>query len=328
MALNMFLNRAVNVHNFNPETSIPDLGGKVIVLTGGNIGLGYQSLLQLVPHNPQRIYLTARTKVKFDAAMSELQKQHPNSGNMIQFVEMDLASLPSVKTAAETILADASRIDILMNNAGVMGAAPALTSEGFEIHFGTNHMGHALLTKLLMPLLLRTAEQSEVRVVNVSSGAYQMADSKKGFDEQLVKTDMASFGGSNGNLMSRYGQSKLANVLHAKGLAKHYPSVTSVSITPGRVSTGLLDAMYDSGRDKFYAYFQRFYDIVIGAFTPYEGARTQVWAATEPKKERVENGEIYTPVGKKDCGNKFSNDPNMADKLWNFTEEELRKLGY
>lgn len=328
MALNMFLNRAVNVYNFNPETSIPDLSGKVIVLTGGNVGLGYQSLLQLVPHSPQRIYLTARSKAKFEAAMSELRKQHPDADNTIQFVEMDLASLASVKTAADTILSDASRIDILMNNAGIMGAAPALTNEGFEIHFGTNHMGHALLTKLLMPLLLQTAEQSEVRIVNVSSGAYQMADSKKGFDTQLVKTDMASFGGSNGNLMSRYGQSKLANVLHAKGLAKHFPAITSVAIAPGRVSTGLLDGMYNDGRDKFYAYFQKFYDLVIGAFTPYEGARTQVWAATEPKKEHIKSGEMYAPIGQADCGTKFSNDPNMVDKLWDFTEEELKRLGY
>jgi len=328
MSLDTFLNRVHNAYNFNPKTSIPDLSGKVIVVTGGNVGLGFQSVLQLAPHNPHRIYLTVRSKAKYDLAIAEIRKHISTADSMIRFIELDLASLASVKRATDQIVGDADRLDVLMNNAGIMGAAPAQTPDGFEIHFGTNHMGHALLTKLLMPLLLKTAETSEVRIVNVSSGAYAMADSNIGFDEKLVKTDMASFGGTNGNMMSRYGQSKLANVLHAKALAKHYPTITSVAIVPGRVQTGLLDGMYKEGTNKAYGYFQKVYDVVIGAHTPEVGAFTQVWAATDPSEEHVKSGALYDPIGKEDAGNKFSNDERMVDRLWDFTESELERLGY
>lgn len=328
MALDNVLNRTIDLYHFRPETSIPDLSGKVIIVTGGNIGLGFQSIVQLAPHNPQKIYLTARSRTKYDAAMTELRKGNTSIDEVVHFVEMDLSSLASVKKAAEQILSETDRIDVLMNNAGIMGTSPSLTKDGYEIHFGVNHMGHALLTNLLMPLLLRTAKQSEVRVVNVSSGAYEMVDPKIGFDEKLVKTDMAKVSGSGGNLMSRYGTSKLANVLHARGLAKHYPSVTSVSIAPGRVKTTILDNLYAEGQDKFYGYFQKFYDIVIGAKTPYDGAFTQVWAATEPEKARVENGAMYFPVGKKGPGTKLSNDNALVDRFWDFTENELKRLGY
>jgi len=329
MDLGAILNRTYDVYKFDPKTSIPDLSDKTIVVTGGNAGLGFHSILHLAQHNPHRIYLTARSQAKYDSALAEIRKQIPTADSMIRFIQLDLASLASTKQAAEQILADASRLDILMNNAGIMGAAPALSPDGYEIHFATNHMGHALLTKLLMPLLLRTAENttSSVRIVNVSSGAAHVADSATGFDENLVKTDMSSFGGSNGNMMSRYGQSKLANVLHAKGLAKHYPAITSVSIAPGRVKTGLLDGMYRDGRDRAYACFQRIYDVVVGAMTPEVGAYTQVWAATDAK-EHVKAGVMYNPVGKEDAGNKFSNDEKMVDRLWAFTESELKKHGY
>lgn len=267
MALDNLLNRTNNLYNFDARTSVPDLSRKVIIVTGGNVGLGYQSIVQLVPHKPAKIYLTARSQAKYDAALESLRKDLPSTDlSMLSFVQMDLASLQSVKRAADHILAQTERIDILMNNAGIMGAAPALTQEGYETHFGTNHMGHALFTKLLIPTLLRTAKTSEVRIVNVSSGAFEMADAKTGYiDEQLVKSDMSQFSGSNGNMLSRYGLSKLANVLHARALAKHYPSITSVAIAPGRVKTGLLDNMYKQGNERFYGYFQKFYDVVVGA---------------------------------------------------------------
>lgn len=330
MALDNILNRSRNIYNFHPDSSIPDLSGKVVIITGANAGLGYQSALQIAQHHPHRLYLTARSRSKYDAAVAGIRKEVSTADIFIRFIEMDLASLSSVKSAAEHLLSEIERIDILMNNAGIMGTPPGLTKEGYEIHFGTNHMGHALFTSLLMPLLLKTAERpsTEVRIVNVSSGAYRMADGNKGFDPALVKTDMKSFRGSNGNLMSRYGQSKLANILHAKGLAKHHPSITSVAIAPGRVKTGLLDGIYQSGHDRLYGYFQIFYDWVVGAHELDVGAYTQLWAATETDKDHIQSGEMYMPIGKKDDGTKFSNDQALVDSLWEYTESELKALGY
>ena len=95
-----------------------------------------------------------------------------------------------------------------------------------------------------------------------------------------------------------------------------------------RGKTDLLDNMYRDGRDKFYAYFQRVYDVVIGAHDVDVGVYSQLWAATEPKKERLASGGVYFPVGKKDCESKFAKDDGTVDSLWQWTEKELAKKGY
>lgn len=337
MALDNFLNRIRNIYSFDPSTSIPSLSDKTIIITGANAGLGLESAIQLAARNPQRLILTTRSRAKYDVALSKILERVPNARSFTHFQEMDLSSLSSVKSAAENLLSELDGIDVLMNNAGVMGAAASLTEDGYEVHFGTNHMGHALLTELLMPLLLKTAKQksgtgtaaTDIRIVNVSSGAYQTIDTATGgFSEALVKTDMASHRGTNGNLLSRYGQSKLANILHAKGLAEHYPAITSVAIAPGRVKTDLLNGLNANGNDRFYAWFQWFYDLIIGAHSVVVGAYTQVWAATDPERSHVQSGEMYFPVGKRDEGTKYSNDKELVERLWKFTTEELRSKGF
>ena len=226
---------------FDPDRDIPDLSFKVIIVTGGTAGLGKETVLQLAKHGPGKLYLTARSKSKADAAIAEITKAVPHA--KIDFLELDLASFASVKRAADTILAVESRLDILMNNAGVMALPPGVTEDGYEIQFGTNHMGHALLTRLLMPLLTKTAAlpDSDVRIINLSSGAHSLTPSG-GFAPEACKTDMSST-----HTYVRYGQSKLANILYTKELAKRYPKIASVAVHPGRVKSQLLDKMFDSG---------------------------------------------------------------------------------
>ena len=187
---------------FDADQDIPDISSKVIVVTGGNSGVGKESVLQLSKHRPAKLYLTARSKAKYDAAIEDIKKANPEAEANIIFLELDLASFASVKTAASTILTENDRLDVLMNNAGVMALPPGLTKEGYEIQFGTNHMGHALLTKLLMPLLLKTAEQpdSDVRIINVSSGAHGVAP-KGGFLPETVTTTMEKY-----HTYTRYGK--------------------------------------------------------------------------------------------------------------------------
>jgi NAD(P)-dependent dehydrogenase (short-subunit alcohol dehydrogenase family) len=126
--------------SFAPETDIPLLVGKTIVITGSNGGLGYESLIHLAKHSPSKIYLCARSQEKYDNAMKGISAAVPDAPNFVKYLELDLASLASVKKAAETFNAENDRLDVLMNNAGIMAQAPALTKDGFEIQFGTNHM--------------------------------------------------------------------------------------------------------------------------------------------------------------------------------------------
>jgi NAD(P)-dependent dehydrogenase (short-subunit alcohol dehydrogenase family) len=148
---------------FDADRDIPDLSSKVIVVTGGNSGVGKESILQLSKHKPAKLYMTARSKAKYDAAILDIKRSNPDAN--ITFLELDLASFASVKMAASTLLAENTRLDILMANTGIMAVPPSLTKDGFKVKFGTNHLSHALFTKLLTPLLLKTAETpgSDVR---------------------------------------------------------------------------------------------------------------------------------------------------------------------
>ena len=164
---------------FNPEKDIPDLAGRVIFVTGGNTGLGKETVLQLAKHRPAHIYLAARSKERAEQAMKEIRERAPDAADVpISFVELDVASFASVQRAAAAFHAAQpdGRLHVLINNAGIMATPPGTTAEGYELQFGTNHMGHALLTRLLLPALRRTAAaEGDVRVVNLSSVAEKMA---------------------------------------------------------------------------------------------------------------------------------------------------------
>lgn len=319
MPLLGFLNPLDNVHQFDPDKHIPDLAGKVIVVTGGNSGCGKESVLQLAKHNPACIYLAARTQAKCDDAVKDIKAVAPNAN--IKFLELDLASLASVKQAADRLLSENERLDILMNNAGIMAHPHGLTKDGYEVQFGTNHMGHALLTRLLLPLLQKTAAQpgSDVRIVNVSSGAHLMTTGT-GIHFDLLKTDMKAF-----DPARLYAQSKLANILHARELGARYPEILTTSIHPGRVESNLVNVLNEM--NNFYSKFQRAFDYLAGPFTVQQGALTQLFAATW-KRDEVKNGAYYVPVGKENAGSWQSQNKELAQKLWDWTEKELNEQGY
>lgn len=146
--------------SFDPDVDIKDLGGKVIIVTGGNTGLGKEAVLQLARHNPSHIYLAARTPSKGEAAVAEIKSAVPSA--QISYLPLDLASFNSVTSAVKTFTDESKRLDILMNNAGIMATPPQESEEGYEIQvshscnadlpkfadgslkFGTNHMGHAV----------------------------------------------------------------------------------------------------------------------------------------------------------------------------------------
>ena len=279
----------------------------------GNNGLGFASVNQLAKHNAH-VFLGARTPAKAEAAIAEIKKNVPDA--RITFLELDLASLESVKKAADAFIASSDELHILLNNAGVMALPPSTTKEGYEIQFGTNHMGHALLTKLLMPTLQRSAEESsDVRIINVSSTGHQMPP-RSGLALKDTTSDMASY-----NTWVRYGQSKLANVLFTRELARRYPAIKSVALHPGGIDTGLSLGFQAS---------HPWLAVLLSPLrfflkTPQEGALTQLFAATSPK---AKTGQYYVPTAVENAGSKFSQDPKLAEELWDWTEDQLAKHGY
>ena len=285
----------------------------------GNVGLGKETVLQLAHHNPAHIYLSARTESKALDAIKDIQAAVTNCPP-ITFLQCDLTSLPSVQNAAQQFARKEKRLDILILNAGIMATPPGTTEQGYEIQFGTNHIGHALLTKLLMPTLFETAElpDSDVRVISLSSAGHALAPVTKGIDFSELKTDMAS-----SFTMTRYAQSKLANVLFIKELAKLNPKITAVSVHPGIVNTDLYQSMsgwsvlgnaVDIARRRFYT-------------TVQDGAKNQLWACVARKcteaKGEVKSGEYYIPIGVEGQGSRFTKDQELAEKLWLWTEAEL-----
>lgn len=307
---------------FTPDRDIPDLSGKVILITGGTAGLGSGSILELVKHKPAHIFFSGRNKASADALIARVHSTAPQVD--ITFIEADISSLASVQKAASALLSATERLDILMLNAGIMAVPPALSADGYEIQFATNHLGHALLVKLLLPLLLSTASSTtppkDVRIINLSSEAYLQAPSAQGgIAFASLKTPQDGLGGLiPGARWSRYGQAKLAQMLYSSQLALHHPQLTSVSVHPGYIWTGLIT-------NQSFADQLLLKVVSIGKKVPVEeGHFNQVWAATVPVAT-LRNGEYYEPVGK--VGHRKSKESRDVDglglRLWEWTEKEL-----
>ncbi|KAI9831530.1 MAG: hypothetical protein M1826_003420 [Phylliscum demangeonii] len=308
--------RPSSFHGFKPERDIPDLSGKVILVTGGNTGLGKESVLQLAKHRPAHIFLGARNAAKGHAAIADIHAAVPDA--RITFLPLDLSSFASIAAAAQTFHASSDRLDILMHNAGIMAVPAGTTTDGYEIQLGTNHLGPALLTKLLLPTLLKTAAGADdVRIVNLSSFGHNGAPST-GIDFEDTHLPTSS-------VWTRYGQSKLANILFSRELARRYPPLTSVAVHPGFVRTDLINSV--QGDSALIRYGYKLFGGLIYTHVA-DGARNQLWAAAGAPRDALVNGAYYTPVGVKNAGSKWARDDALADRLWRWTLDELAKHGY
>ncbi|KAL9947286.1 hypothetical protein D7B24_008536 [Verticillium nonalfalfae] len=308
--------------NFNPDQDIPDLSGKVILVTGGNNGLGKETVLQLCKHNPAMIFLAARSESKALDAIADIRKTVPDAAP-ITYLRLDLASFDSIKKAVADFHAQADRLDLLINNAGICAQPPGTTKDGYELHFGTNHLGHALLTKLLLPTLLKTAAAPspppphDVRIITIASSAEAWAPFLDPGAFDTLRTDMAALSG-----FARYSLSKVANILHAHALAVRHPALRSVALHPGVVNTNITNGVAASW--PILAPLVRFVRLVGDVLqTPVAaGAKTQLWAAVSPE---AESGEFYFPVGVPGKASKHARDREMEEALWAWTERELER---
>jgi NAD(P)-dependent dehydrogenase (short-subunit alcohol dehydrogenase family) len=281
-------------------SDIPSLEGKVILVTGGNSGLGKQSVLEFARHGAKEIWLASRSTEKSDEAIADIKKEVPDAN--IKPLSLDLNSLESVRNAARTFTQSSEQLDILMLNAGIMAAPAGLTKDGYELQFGTNHVGHAPLPG------------SDVRVVVLTSAGAAMAPTG-GIQFDSLKTkaeEMATW--------TRYGQSKLANALFARQLAREHPSWTTAAVHPGVISTNLGQHVRN-----MHWVFGTLLSVARLVLTTVEaGTRNQLWAATAPRGE-IKSGEMYFPVGDLTGGRRgpYYNDDALAKKLWDWTEGEF-----
>jgi len=304
---------------FNRASDIPDQSGRVFLITGGTTGLGASSISFLASHNPAHIYFSGRNKARANELISKIAIASPST--KVTFIECDLASLASVQSAAKQFLSSSDRLDVLMCNAGIMAVPNDVSKDGYEIQFATNHLGHALLMKLLLPVMLDTASQpnADVRIVNLSSVAYKQNVPSTGIEFSKLKTKGANYGSFfSFNKWVCYGQSKLANLLYATELAAHHPSITSVAVHPGFIKTDLFASTNFMDRQVV--------NIISGGnwLDTEQGAYNQTWAATT-KKENLVNGAYYEPVGVKTTpSTKLGRDRALAKELWEWTEKELK----
>ncbi|CUA76946.1 putative oxidoreductase C736,13 [Schizosaccharomyces pombe 972h-] [Rhizoctonia solani] len=221
---------------------IPDLTGQVIIVTGGNTGIGKETCKALLNKNA-KVYLAARNRFRADTAIEWLKRE--TNGKTPIFLELDLANLASVRKAAEE---KEQELHVLFNNAGVMGTpTEQRTVDGYDLQFGTNVIGHYFFTTLLLPTLSHTAKNSSLtrghtRVINTSSSAVYYVP-KGGIIWETLGTDASSLQACKAlGPNNLYYQSKLGNVLFSNELAKRYAEqgIISSSLNPGNLQTELL----------------------------------------------------------------------------------------
>ncbi len=293
--------------------SIPDLTGKIAIVTGGNSGLGYETALALVQKGAQ-VIVASRDPNKGAEAVTKIQATRPK-GSAI-FMQLDLANLASVRAFAEKFSGQFKTLDLLINNAGVMAIPYRTTADGFEMQFGTNHLGHFALTGLLLPIILRTPK---ARVVTVSSSLHRSGHIN--FDDLNPKANYKEG--------RAYSQSKLANLLFTYELQRkfkaHGSDAIAVAAHPGYAATNLQSAGPRMSGSVLRERFMQFGNAVF-AQSAAMGALPTLFAAVSPT---LHGGEYIGPDGFMEMrgypmvakSNAESYDVSVAQRLWTVSEQ-------
>lgn len=276
-----------------------DLSGKVFIVTGANTGIGKVAATDFARRGAH-VFLACRSADKTQPVIDEIKRATGNA--KVEFLALDLGDLTSVRTAAAAFLARNLPLHVLVNNAGLAGQR-GHTRSGFELAFGTNHVGHFLFTELLLDKLKASAP---ARIVNVASTAHYSA---KGIDWEAVRKPTKTI-----TALDEYAVSKLANVLFTKELARRLAGtkVTTYALHPGVVATDVWRRVPVGLRGLAKLFMK----------SAEDGAKTTIYCATSPDVAN-ETGKYYDDVKEK-RPSKQADDVALAAELWKRSEEWTR----
>ncbi len=283
--------------------NIPDLTGKVAIVTGANSGIGYEMVRALTRKGATAI-LACRSKEKGVVAVQQISHEYPQA--KAKLMQLDLSDLASVRRFAAEFSDNYDRLNLLINNAGIMMTPFGKTADDFELQFGTNHLGHFALTSLLLDLIIHTPQ---ARVVTISSSGHRFG--KIDFDNLNAEQDYSR--------TAAYGQSKLANLLFTYELQRRFKvagvDTIAAAAHPGWTATNL----------QAHAWFFRVLNPLV-AQKPKMGVLPALYAATASD---VQGGDYYGPRGWQEIkgyptkvqSSDSSHDTDVAAKLWTVSEE-------
>jgi len=283
--------------------NIPDQSGKVAVVTGANSGIGYEMARELARKGAM-VVMACRSRSRGETAVSQIRQENPNAN--VELMLLNLGDLASVRHFADEFNNRYDRLDVLINNAGIMMPPFGKTADGFEVQFGVNHLGHFALTGLLLDLITRTPKS---RIVSVSSMGHRMG--KVDFDNLNAEQSYSKQGA--------YGLSKLANLLFTYELQRRFEAAGVDAIAaaahPGWTATNL----------QAHTWYFRLLNPLM-AQNPPMGALPTLYAATAPD---AQGGGYYGPGGwqamkgypAKEQSSDSSHDTAVAAKLWTVSEE-------
>jgi NAD(P)-dependent dehydrogenase (short-subunit alcohol dehydrogenase family) len=284
------------------------LDGRTAVVTGASTGLGLETARALAVAGAH-VVLAVRSHDKGEASLATVRQRVP--GAELAYELLDLASLASVRAFAERFLATHDRLDLLINNAGVMFTPLERTAEGFELQLGTNHLGHFLLTALLAPALVAGAP---ARVVNLSSGGHRSSD---------IHWDDPNYQSRPYDKFESYGQSKTANILFTRELERRFGDhgVHAFAVHPGMIVTDLGRYMTSEDRHELGERFKRSPTGTRPVYKSVEaGAATSVWAAVAPELDG-HGGAYLADTELSDDDAPWTRDAASAARLWTLSEE-------
>jgi len=282
-----------------------DLSGKTAVVTGASAGLGVETTRALAAAGAH-VVMAVRDKAKGEAAAERVRAGA--AGASVELGQLDLASLDSIRTFVAWLSERQPRIDLLINNAGVMAPPLLRTTEGFELQMGTNHLGHFLLTNVLTPAITAAAP---ARVINLSSRGHMRSD---------IRWDDPHWRTTEYDKWEGYGQSKTANILFTVELDRrlHDEGVRAFAVHPGVIMTELSRHL---SRDDVGTLRSRSPGGRLEFKTAEQGAATTVWGATSPDLDG--NGGLYLDDCQIGEPAPYALDPDSAARLWTWSEGEV-----